>query len=126
MYKEFIDELNNLDEDMLFEMANMTPQETGLPYKIWFDSGSSARNLPHSIPRVKIQYEGSWIPITISDSPEIPTSVLKNSRIKDVPKIQEVKDFIIKYKDILLKHWQGEFSDFQLMSAIVKDRTENK
>lgn len=126
MYKEFIDELNNLDEDMLFEMANMTPQETGLPYKIWFDSGPSARNVPHSIPRVKIQYEGSWIPITISDSPEIPTSVLKNSRIKDVPKIQEVKDFIIKYKDILLKHWQGEFSDFQLMSAIVKDRTENK
>ena len=117
MYKEFIDELNNLDEGMLFEMANMTPQETGLPYKIWFDSGSSSRNVPHSTPRVKIQYEGSWIPITISDSPEIPTSVLKNSRIKD---------FIIKYKDILLKHWQGEFSDFQLMSAIVKDRTGNK
>lgn len=82
--------------------------------------------MPHSTPRVKIQYEGSWIPITISDSPEVPASVLKNSKIKDVPKIQEVKDFIIKYKDILLKHWQGEYSDFQLMSAIVKGRTEKK
>lgn len=126
MYMEYVDELNNLDEDMLFEMANMTPQETGLPYKIWFDGGAEVRKVPHSTPRVKIRYEGSWIPITISDSPEIPKSVLKNSRIKDVPKLQDVKDFIIKYKDILLKHWQGELSDFQLMSTIVNDNLADK
>ena len=80
-------ELTHIDEELLCEMADLVPEDTGVPCLIWADG---PRNMKHGF-RIKFQNsycnrdDGSeMIPITISkDNPQIPKSVKTRLKIKN-------------------------------------------
>lgn len=114
MYEEYFEELNNLDEDYFLEMANAVKEDTGLPYDIWLDSRGKERNISHNLPRIKVDVDGNLIPVIISDDPRIPDNI----KIKTFRKFNEVRKFIIQNKDVLLKHWNKELTDREVLNLL--------
>lgn len=109
-----------LDEDYLFEMARIPKRYTGLPYDIWLDPMGADRSNTHNVPRLKIRVDSdTLVPVTISDNPEIPNSVLKNRNIK-LKEFSKVKQFIIRNKLFLLMHYYRQLDDVQI-SDIIKN-----
>lgn len=118
-----MDELLILNEDALFEMANIKAKRTGLPYDLWIDSMGIDRGNEHCYhPRIKIRLEGStFIPIDISDDPKIPDSVLKVAGKDFINNLPTIKKYIKAYKDVLLAHYYKKIDDTQagnLLSTI--------
>lgn len=107
-----------LTEDLLLEMANVSPRVTGLPYTLWIDSAGVGRINTHNEPRVKIKVDGTYIPMTISDNPEIPESVVNNSGITTFKDINIVKRYIKAYKKVLLAHYLGQIDDTAALSLL--------
>lgn len=102
-----------LDEDLFFEMANVSKEDTGLPYDIWIDSNGKDRKIGHNSPRIKVDVEGDRIPVSISNDPKILVS-------KEIPKFSIIKRYIIKYLDVFLKHWNKEITDRQALNLLNK------
>ena len=44
-----------IEQNNTFEMANVSKTDTNLPYNIWIDSVGKDRNIPHNIPRIKVE-----------------------------------------------------------------------
>ena len=99
-------------EDYLYEMANVSKQDTKLPYDIWIDSVGKDRSSEHNLPRIKVDVDGDRIPVSISDEPEI---LVSN---KTIPEFSEIKKYIKKYKDVFLKHWNKEITDRQALNEL--------
>lgn len=113
-------ELDQLNEDLLWEMATITPQRSGIPYKIWLDPMGVTRGNEHTFsPRLKIEVDGKFIPVEISDNPQIPNSV-KKTGIKEPKKFNEVQDYIRAYEDIMLAHFYGKIDDRDATYLITK------
>ena len=120
---EFVDkEINEILNDELgdsaYEMANVSKDDTGLPYNIWIDSLGKDRQNKHSLPRIKVDVNGKLIPITIDDNPDIPESV-KKTGTKDFARIAEVKKYIRAYKDVFLAHYNRQITDRQALNLLV-------
>lgn len=96
-----------------FEMANLTKEDTGLPYIIWI-SPSSGKEKHWA--RIKVSYKNELIPVSISDDPKI---MIKG---KNISKFDLIKKFIIMNKDILLDYWnsKGEMSLRLVFSKLKK------
>lgn len=122
-FEDYFEKLNNLDEDYFFEMANAVKKDTGLPYDIWLDSKGVERNVSHNSPRIKVEVDGRLIPVLISDNPQIPDDVLAKG-VKPFRKFNEIRKFIITHKDILLKHWNKELSDLEILTLISNTNLE--
>lgn len=101
------------ENDSLFEMANVSKDDTGLPYTLWIDSLGSRRKTGHNDPRLKVEVNGNRIPVSISKNPEI----LVNKKINN---FGEVRDYIIRYYDVFIKHWRGELTDRQALDMLNK------
>ena len=97
----------------MFEMAKLSRQDSNLPYEIWLDSAGKTRNVSHNKPRVKISVDNKLIPVSISDSPEILIDISKYSKIKH---LNTMIKFISMYSDILLDHWNGKYTDRQVLN----------
>lgn len=97
-----------INEDLFYEMANFSKIDSGLPYDIWVDSAGSRRNSKHNSPRVKIDVDGSLIPVSISKNPKI----LIN---REIPKFKIIKDYLSNNYDLFIKHWNNEITDKQLL-----------
>jgi hypothetical protein len=81
----------------LFEMANLTPGDTGLKQIVWIHS--QTRKEKHYA-RIKLDYNKELIPIAVSDNPEV-----KGSKTAVPAKVlNPVKKWIVLNKDILLKY----------------------
>ena len=106
--------LNNELEAAAFEMANVSKEDTGLPYDFWIDSKGIER--PHG-PRIKVRLQGSDIPVTISDAPDIPDSV-KKAGVKDFPHLAEMQRYVKAYKEVLLAHYRHLISDKQALNLL--------
>lgn len=108
------EELATINEDLLFEMARIPKNKTGLPYDIWLDPSGISRGNEHShTPRLKlVTSDGEQIPIIISDNPKIPNSVKKNNDVS-VKNFKLVKDWIVAYRKILLAHFFNQIDDEQ-------------
>lgn len=114
-------ELTHIDEELLCEMADLVPEETGVPCLIWADG---PRNMKHGF-RIKFQNsycnrdDGSeMIPITISkDNPQIPKSVKTRLKIKnkDFKKLQR---WIILNYDALIGYAQGRLHTREFLDKI--------
>ena len=101
-----------LDEDLLFEMANVSTKDTKLPYELWIDSYVSdieAKN----IPRIKVNVDGDLIPVSISDNPKVLVSGKDNFRGKS-----EIIKYIKKYLDVFIKHWNKELTDKEALNLL--------
>ncbi len=102
-----------IEQNNTFEMANVAKTDTNLPYNIWIDSVGKDRNIPHNIPRIKINVDGDMIPVSIDTNPKI----LIN---KNINNFSEIKNWIIKYYDILMQHWNKELTDKETLNLLGK------
>ena len=95
-----------------YEMANVSKDDTGLPYDFWIASLGD-KHKGHG-PRIKVRVDGKDIPVTISDNPDIPASVRKKG-IEDFPHLAEIKKYIKAYKEVLLAHYKHKITDKQTL-----------
>ena len=100
-----------LDESELMEMANVSTQDTGLPYSIWIDSAGKDRKTSHNDPRIKVRVNGEFIPVSISKNPEILVE-------RKFDHSAEVLKWVRKYYDVLIKHWNKELTDKQALNLL--------
>lgn len=100
-----------LDESELMEMANVSTQDTGLPYSIWIDSAGKDRKTSHNDPHIKVKVDGKFIPVSISKNPQILAR-------RNFEHSSEVLKWVCKYYDVLIKHWNKEFTDKQALNLL--------
>ena len=124
---ELIDKIrpiNNINESILFEMANLMPSTTKLATSIWLDPGHKD-NVKHNTPRIKFKGIPSekgisnLIPISIEDEPHI---LVDNPIIELSSKeMQQLKKFIRLNKDNLIALYNNEItiSDFKKLMIII-------
>ena len=98
-----------------FEMARLTREDSNLPYEIWLDSLGKERNVSHNKPKVKIGVNHKLIPVSISNSPEILVDISRYPKIKH---LNTMLQFISEHSDILLKHWNKEYDDRQILNIL--------
>ena len=120
--KEFLIEQEIINEaNLMMEMVNLTPDETGIPYVIWLGRIGGQHG-----PRIKVSNKrGRMIDdcfvMTVSKNPIIQT--LKSDKISnDV--VNDISDWIILNYDILMKLWDvyetGKGKSAPLLSQIKK------
>lgn len=127
MFEEYVgnklqtpESLRKLNENLLFEMASILPRKSGLPYKIWLDPlGENRKNQHSHTPRIKVEVDGKYIPVTISDTPEIPKSALKNGA-KIFPGFSDIKEYIVAYKKVLIAHFYRMIDDEDALKLLHK------
>ena len=107
-----------LEKEHFFEMSNLTPDDTGLPFIIWISPKSGKEG---HWARIKVEYEGNYYSMSIDDNPEWKIK----SHIK-IPfsgrQINLIKKFVKLNKDILLQYWnsQGKLSMQVVLNTIKK------
>ena len=121
-----IEELNSINEDLIWEMATIRQRKSGLPYKIWLDPMGVTRGNEHTFsPRLKVEVDGKLIPVEISDNPKIP-DIVKSTGVKEPRWFNLVYKYIKKYKDVLLAHFYGEIEDDEVLNFIGKESEADK
>lgn len=102
-YNTLLQELVNAqDAEALFEMANLVPQDTGLPFVVWISPRGNAR---HDV-RVKVSKNAKAIPsqmvsVTIRPTVEVVEGSMKASDLSLLKKWLELNH------DLILKYWDG-------------------
>lgn len=94
-----------------FYATMVTPRETGLPYDLYFECLAWER-LKNYSPYFYACKEDWLIPISISDHPFVIDIGIEDSDFASVVEWAE------KYKNLLIKHWNGEIEDVDLIFAI--------
>ena len=103
--------------DDLFEMSNISREESGLPVRIWVSSKMSAAER-HG-PRVKVELPGQG-------SPTIPVLLKMDITSEDVVGYEKLpakglnplRNFINLNYDILIQYWNDEISTKQMILSI--------
>jgi hypothetical protein len=109
-------------EDMLFEMANLRPSESGLPVTIYISTGFvEGKQLNHG-PRIKVSNSYSTkfnirdiFVMTIADDPK----VIGSSNLKESD-VTLIKNFVIKNKEVLEAYWDDDISTMDMLHALQK------
>lgn len=117
-YKQFLleREYRVYDNIAINEMANISKTSTRLPCKIYI---SDRLGVNHG-PRIKVNadYSDTWsgnsFTITISDTP---TAIGNTYKVKESD-IEEIKDWILLNKDILLKYRKEEIDAVQFIERM--------
>jgi len=91
----------------LFEMANLTKSDTGLNYRLWIQTQTGKEK---HWARIKVEVNNEFIPISITDDPEIMIKSKKD--ILDAKDFNAIKKWIVMNQEVLLKYWnsKGEMS----------------
>lgn len=111
------EDITNLNEELLLEMANLSYKRTGLPYDIWIDSEGVNRKNTHYGPRIKVKVNGRFIPFEISEDPDIPDSV-KNTGLTDFPYKNKIREYVIVYRKVLLAHYYKQIDDVDALNLL--------
>lgn len=114
--KEYI---KKLDEDLMWEMTNLRPKDTNLPVAIYI----SGRQGQHG-PRIKfmngygsVKYS-ALAEMTVEENPK----VISNEKIMLSSKeINEIKDWVIKNKSILLDLYNDKITEVQAVKLLFPD-----
>ena len=112
--------LDNLNEDILFEMSNLVKRKTGLPVNIWVDDIGVNRKNKHNLPRIKVQNntadkrQEDTFSLTISKTPEVVAGTCK----LDNAILDTVKNYIIKNYNVLMQHWNQEIDIEELKDIL--------
>lgn len=133
-FEEYCNEQGRLDErmdtrpeeEMLFEMANLSQNVTGLDVIVWVHINNPNLTGRHNLPRIKFQNDtgtrvniSSGIPMSISDTPEV---LLKGTALNtlslDLKQVNKIKQWVVTNKDVLLKYWNGEMTTDALLSNL--------
>ena len=111
-----------LSEDYLFEMANISADETGLSADIWVDQEGKNRKVSHrNVPRVKIKKNKTYIPISIEKHPRIVADISDKNKDKIYRDYRDVFDFVGNHYETLEKHFNKQLNDRQLFIELEKE-----
>ena len=120
--KSIVEEI--LNEEELFEISNIRKKYTRLPVNIWLDDIGAYRKNTHYKPRIKFQANksdkvmGIGIPMSISVKPEVliddPKTELNSYEIG------QVKNFIVRNYDLLMKYWNQEIDILEFLQKVKK------
>lgn len=109
MLKEIL-ELKKIDNQSLFEMANISTKKTGLPVIVWI----SVKFENHK-PRIKIMNKNCKVSISIEDKPQILVGNCKSNKI-----IEQVKKWIKINKNVLLDYWNMKITTDEAIELLKK------
>lgn len=116
--KELLEQLRQINEDQLWEMANLHPRDTGLPVIVWADSN---RQMKHGL---RIQFQNSYsdktdssslVPMTISEDPQIPVQVKLRISKADLQKVQQ---WVILNKDLLAAYAEEKITTKDFVNSL--------
>lgn len=109
---------------MLFEMANLHKEETGLPYNIWLDSQGIDRQTKHNLPRLKVDVDGDKIPeISVSIDTQNPQAL--QNEYQGFRFEKEIFDWIIKNYEVLIAHWDHKITDRKALILLGHDEIQD-
>ena len=115
-YREFVSEIGEQgqrDSEALYEMANLFPKHTGLPFIVWISYRGGAQ---HDV-RVKVSHGPKVLPSEM-------TSVAVRPHVRVVEGKMNATDLASLTKwielnhDVLLKYWEGEIDTKDALDAI--------
>jgi hypothetical protein len=115
-YGEFVSEMGKRgrdDSETLYEMANLFPKHTGLPFVVWISYKGGAR---HDV-RVKVSQGPKALPsevVSVAIRPNVHV-VEGNLNASDLALLSE---WIESNRDVLLKYWEGEIDTKDAVDAI--------
>ena len=97
-------------------VACATKRETGLPYDVLVDSLGADKRWRRwpGIPRIGVIVDDVVIPVSIAESPV----VLSGSSF---PESESILDWVAQFHEPLLKHWNKELDDLEILTTLVKE-----
>ena len=101
------------DSDALFEMANLFPKHTGLPFVVWMSYRGGAQ---HDV-RVKVSKGPKAVPsemVSVAMRPEV--HVVQGKLAGD--DLQLLSQWIELNRDVLLRYWEGEIDTKDAIDGI--------
>lgn len=90
--------------------AHAEKEETGLEYDILIDSQGN-RKRRGGRPRVGVVVGNVVVPVSISSDPIILSG-------KGFPGFAPILKWVLKYKEPLLAHWNGELTDREILNVV--------
>ena len=116
---EFTDGLSLEEfEEEICEMAHLSKEDSGLPYKVLLDYLGKERNRENNSPRIMIwldeeddHYE-TITPVSIDkEKPEILID-------REIPDFKIIEEWIRMHYHILIMHWNQKISDFDVLRLL--------
>ena len=98
-----------------FEMANLFPKHTGLPFVVWISYRGGAR---HDV-RVKVSRNAKAIPaemISVAIRPDV--HIVEGSM--DSGEFDQLRQWIERNRQTLIAYWEGEIDTQDALEALVK------
>ena len=107
-----------LNEELLWEMANIHPIESGLPSEL--QSLAKGKDRVSHAARVKVMTPNfGWVSIQIEPEVKLPSSMQhKNFQNQDLKNIDAAIEYIKMNRDLFMKHWNGEITDKELLNSL--------
>lgn len=119
--KDINEAMRNLKEnekELLWEMANPHPNDTGLPSML--QSLYDGKHRVSHAARVKVDTPNfGLVPIQIDPEVKLPKSMQhKNFQNQDLKNIDAAIEYIKMNRDLFMKHWNGEITDKELLNSL--------
>jgi hypothetical protein len=104
------------DEDWGFTKLNIWGSQLHLPYDVYFDSLGKYRESGVK-PFVMIHTEDymDWLYISIEKTPHV-----IEGNTEKFPEYEKVMTYVQDNYEIILKHWKGELSDYELGNLLIR------
>ena len=114
--------IENRIDILLCEMANLFPENTGLPVVIWVQEKSSDKieKNKHKLPGIKVMTKkgkaniSQSVSVSIEDNPKVLNGKLSSTILNSV------KKWILLNKISLLNHWNQEIDTVSLIHKLKK------
>lgn len=114
--------IENKIDILLCEMANLFPENTGLPVVVWVQEKSSDKieKNKYKLPRIKVMTKKGKanifqsVSVSIEDNPKVLNGKLSSTIFNSA------KKWILLNKSSLLKHWNQEIDTVGLIHKLKK------
>ena len=118
MNQQSLTNLNNSPEDeRFFEMAHIAPEESGLPYWVLIFSVGSCRKSACKTPIIEARIADDYISVSI-DAADPACLSPENLPPSEIAGLADVKRWIVLNYDALIKHWNEELTDKEVLNLI--------
>ena len=100
-----------------FDLLQVSEEDSGLDYDIFLLSSASINLKEDTLPHLYIDCGEEKIPVSISDNPML-LKLIDNTIIPD---FDLLKEWIRKNMEVLLKHWNQEMSDREVLNRLFEN-----
>ena len=101
------------DSDALFEMANLFPKHTGLPFVVWISTGQGVQ---HDV-RIKVSSSAKAIPsqmISVALRPDV--HVIQGHMSPE--NLALLRQWIALNEPVILRYWEGAIDTIDAIKAL--------